>query len=334
LVTVTAMNNDAVRALVVTAHGGGEVLQVQERPRPEPRPGQLLVEVLASGINFIDVYRREGRYPTEPPFVLGRECAGRVIALGLDVTGFAVGDTVATASAGRGSHASVTLLDAALTVVVPPAVSAETAAAAMLQGMTAHYLVNSTYDVQAGDWTLVHAAAGGVGQLLVQLLKARGAHVVATVGTAAKAEIARELGADHVLRYDDLSDLAAAVRQAAGGGVRVAYDGVGAATAEASLRSLAPRGLLALFGAASGPVPPFDLQRLNPLGSLFVTRPTLADYIATRDELVWRSSELFAAIADGSLRVDIGGRYSLDQAAEAYADLEGRRSTGKLLLIP
>jgi NADPH2:quinone reductase len=219
-------------------------------------------------------------------------------------------------------------------VPVPAEVAPDIAAAAMLQGMTAHYLVNSTYQVVPGIEVLVHAAAGGVGQLLVQLAKTKGAHVVATVGSAAKQEVARAAGADEVIRYDSVSDLADAVRSASGGGVHVAYDGVGQATFEASLASLRPRGLLALFGGASGQVPPFDLQRLNGAGSLFVTRPTLAHYVATRPELLQRSSEVFEAIAAGSLRIAIGGRYSLDEAADAYRALEARRTTGKLLLAP
>jgi NADPH2:quinone reductase len=204
----------------------------------------------------------------------------------------------------------------------------------MLQGMTAHYLLTSTYQVVAGVHVLVHAAAGGVGQLLVQMAKAKGAHVVATVGTAEKEPIARAAGADVVLRYDVIDDLAAAVRDASDGGVNVAFDGVGKATFEASLGSLRRRGLLALFGASSGHVPPFDLQRLNPAGSLFVTRPTLQHYVATREELLWRSGELLGDIAQGKLRVAIGGRYPLDRAADAYGDLEARRTTGKLLIIP
>jgi NADPH2:quinone reductase len=204
----------------------------------------------------------------------------------------------------------------------------------MLQGMTAQYLVTSTYAVQPGDWALVHAAAGGVGQLLVQMIKHKDGHVVATVGSAEKAEIARSRGADAVLRYDEVDDLAAAVREASGGGVHVAYDGVGKATFDASLGSLRVRGMMALFGGASGQVPPFDLQRLNSGGSLFVTRPTLAHYVRDREELTWRAGDVLGALADGSLEIEIGGRYALDDAARAYEDLEGRRTTGKLLLIP
>jgi NADPH2:quinone reductase len=321
------------RAVVVTEHGGPDVLVVQNREIADPGPGELLVEVAASGVNFIDVYKREGRYPTEPPFVLGDECAGRVVAVGAGVSGIRVGDLVATA-AGRGTHATHALLDAATAVSVPDGLDPQLAAAAMLQGMTAHYLVNSTYPVRAGETVLVHAAAGGVGQLLVQLAKAKGARVIATAGTAEKARIAEGLGADEVIRYEEVADLAAAIRAVAPEGVAAAYDGVGKATFEASLASLRRRGMLVLFGAASGPVPPFDLQRLNPAGSLFVTRPTLGHYVADRDELVWRAGEVLGAIGDGSLRLSVGGRYSMDDAAQAYRDLEGRATTGKLLIVP
>jgi NADPH2:quinone reductase len=326
------MANDA-RAVVVTRNGGPEVLEVRPREVPEPGPGELVVDVAASGVNFIDVYRRQGVYPVPTPFVLGGECAGTVRAVGEDVTGFAVGDLVASASA-QGSHASVAVLPAAQSVRVPAGVDPELAAAVMLQGMTAHYLVDSTYPVRAGEWTLVHAAAGGVGQLLVQMIRSKDAHVVATAGSAEKAEIARSLGADTVLRYDEVDDLAAAVREASGGGVHVAYDGVGKATFEASLASLRVRGTMVLFGGASGQVPPFDLQRLNSGGSLFVTRPSLGHYIRTPAELAWRAGEVLGAVADGSLRVSVGGRYPLERAADAYRDLEGRRTTGKLLLVP
>src|SRR5689334_5686537 len=238
------------RAVVVTRSGGPEVLEVQHRGVPEPGPGELVVDVAASGVNFVDVYRREGVYPVSTPFVLGSECAGTVRAVGAGVDGFAVGDVVASAAA-QGSHASAAVLPAAQTVKVPAGLDPSLAAAAMLQGMTAHYLVNSTYAVQPDDWTLAHAAAGGVGQLLVQMIRTKGAHVVATVGSAEKADIARARGADAVLRYDQVGDLAGAVRDASGAGVQVAYDGVGKATFDASLGSLMVRGTLALFGASS-----------------------------------------------------------------------------------
>ncbi|HKC26499.1 MAG TPA: quinone oxidoreductase [Jatrophihabitans sp.] len=322
-----------MRAVVVPKHGGVDVLEVQTRPRPEPGPGQLLVQVAASGVNFIDVYQREGVYDVPTPFVLGGESAGRVVAVGDGVSEFSVGDVVATAR-GQGTHATYALIPAEGAVPVPDGVAPELAAAVMLQGMTAHYLVNSTYAVQPGESVLVHAAAGGMGQLLVQMAKAKGAHVIATVGSPAKVEVARKRGADEVIRYDETDDLAAAVRDLEPAGVHVAYDGVGKATFEASLASLRRRGMLALFGASSGRVPPFDLQRLNPAGSLFVTRPTLAHYTADRAELTWRAGDVLGAVADGSLHVDIGGRYHLEDAAQAYVDLEGRRSIGKLLIVP
>lgn len=330
------MGSDEIQAVVVTANGGPEVLAVRNLPRPTPGARELLVEVAASGVNFIDVYRREGVYPAQTPFVLGGECAGRVAQVGGGVTEFAVGDVVATAAATHGSHATATVIAVDMAVPVPVDVAADVAAAAMLQGMTAHYLVNSTYAVKDGDEVLVHAAAGGVGRLLVQLAKAKGAHVVATVGSAAKVGSALGVGADEVIRYDEVDEdeLAAAVRDASRGGVHVAYDGVGKATFDASLGSLRPRGMLALFGAASGQVPPFDLQRLNSGGSLFVTRPTLGHYTASREELLWRAAEVLGAIAGGTLHVEVGGRYPLDRAAEAYRDLEARRTTGKLLIIP
>jgi NADPH2:quinone reductase len=322
-----------MRAVVVPRTGGSEVLAVQDVPQPEPGPGEVLVEVVASGVNFLDVYRREGRYPVDPPFVLGSECAGRVVAVGDGVTDVAEGAVVATAN-GIGTHAEYARVAANDAVPVPDGMDVEVAAAAMLQGMTAQYLVNSTYPVRAGDTVLVHAAAGGVGQLLVQLAKAKGAQVIATAGTAAKVGIAQQLGADAVIRYDEVDDLAAAIRDVAPDGVHAAFDGVGQATFEASLASLRRRGMLVLFGASSGPVPPFDLQRLNPMGSLFVTRPTLGHYAADRDELLWRSGEVLGALRDGSLRLEIGGRYPLDDVARAYEDLEGRRTTGKLLITP
>ena len=324
------------RTLVVTRPGGTEVLEVHDGPVPDPGPGEVVVGVAAAGVNFIDVYQREGIYNIPTPFVLGAELAGHVVAVGSGVTEVEVGQLVATADA-RGAMADFSVALADRVVPVPDYLEAEVAAAAMLQGMTAHYLTTSTYSVEPDDEVLIHAAAGGVGQLLVQLAKARGAHVVATVGSAAKQAIAKELGADAVLRYDEIDGtdaLAAAIRDASHGGVHVAYDGVGKATFEASFSSLRPRGMLALFGGASGQVPPFDLQRLNSGGSLFVTRPTLKHYIADRAELLWRAEEVLGAIADGELQVEIGGRYPLTDAASAYADLEGRHSTGKLLLVP
>lgn len=324
-------------ALIVTRPGDGSVLRVEPRDVADPAPGELLVEVAASGVNFIEVYQRQGVYPMPTPFVLGTEGAGTVRDVGADVIGFADGDIVAWAAA-PGSHAGVVRVPADKAVAVPDGLDPQLAAAVMLQGMTAHYLVNSTYPVQPGDSVLIHAAAGGVGQLLVQLAKAHGARVVATVSSEAKAEKVRGLGADAVIRYrdfDDTNTLADAIRAANGGaGVKVAYDGVGQATFEASLAALAPRGMGVLFGGASGQVPPFDLQRLNQLGSLYVTRPSLGHYTATRDELLWRGHDVLAAVADGSLQVEIGGRYGLAEAARAYDELENRRTTGKLIFQP
>ena len=292
------------------------------------------MEVAAAGVNFIDVYQREGVYPTRPPFVGGNEGAGTVVAVGDDVEGFHPGDRVAWAQS-LGSAARFAALPASALVLVPDEVDLETAAAVMLQGLTAHYLTTSTHPVQPGDVALVHAAAGGVGQLLVQMVRARGGVVVATAGGPQKCETARDLGAEHVIDYRAVDDLAAEVRRVTGGrGVDVAYDGVGKDTFDASLASLRPRGVLALYGAASGQVPPFDVQRLNSGGSLFLTRPTLGHHVASREELQWRAGEVFGAVADGSLRVAVGGRYPLREAATAYADLEGRRTQGKLLLIP
>jgi NADPH2:quinone reductase len=324
---------DSMRAVVVPENGGTEILEVQERPTPSPGPGELLVEVAASGINFIDVYKRQGVYAVPTPFVLGQECAGTVVHVGDGVTDFVPGDVVATAS-GAGTHASAAIVPADVGVGVPDGVPADIAAAVMLQGITAHYLVNSTYPVRAGETVLVHAAAGGVGQLLCQLATAKGARVIGTVGSAAKVDVARAAGADEVIRYDEVDDLAAAVRDLVPDGVHVAYDGVGKATFDASLASLRRRGMLAIFGGASGQVPPFDVQRLNAGGSLFVTRPTIGHYIADRPELLWRAGEILDALADGSLRVAVGGRYGLDEAAAAYDALEGRASTGKLLFVP
>jgi NADPH2:quinone reductase len=330
---VDDMGDSEMRAVVVPEHGGVDVLEVRRVPRPTAGPGELVVEVAASGVNFIDVYRREGRYPVPTPFVLGSECAGVVVEVGRDVADVAVGDVIASAGA-VGSHAEYAVTPAEQAVPVPDGLGAELAAAAILQGVTAHYLLNSTYRLQDGEVALVHAAAGGVGQLLVQLAKAKGAQVVATVGSAAKASIAAELGADHVIRYDEVDDLAGAVREFVPEGVHVAYDGVGQATFEASLASLRRRGMLALYGASSGPVPPFDLQRLNAAGSLFVTRPTIAHYAAERAELLWRATEVFEAIAAQDLRIEVGGRYPLAEVRQAYADLVARRTTGKLLIVP
>ncbi|MBC9821982.1 quinone oxidoreductase [Terrabacter sp. MAHUQ-38] len=320
-------------SVFVSEPGDRSVLEVRTHDLPDPAEGEVQVEVAAAGVNFIDVYKRQGVYPVPTPFVLGEEGAGTVTAVGPGVAGLSVGDRVAWCQS-TGSESTVVNKPARLVVPVPHGVDLEVAAAAMLQGLTAHYLVTSTYAVREGEIALVHAAAGGVGQLLVQMVTARGATVVATAGSDEKLEIARELGAQHLINYSTTDDLAGAVRSAAGRGVDVAYDGVGKATFDASLASLRPRGMMVLFGGASGQVPPLDIQRLNSGGSLFLTRPTLGHYVADRAEYEWRANEVLDAVADGSLKIDIGGRYTLEQAADAYEALEGRRTTGKLVLVP
>lgn len=317
-------------ALVVTRNGGPEVLAVEQHAVPDPGPGEAVVEVAAAGVNFIDVYRREGVYPVPTPFVSGLEGAGTVVAAGRD-TALAVGDRVAWSDV-PGSAAGLVTVPQDLVVPVPDGVTLEDAAALMLQGMTAHYLVRSTYPVAEGTTALVHAAAGGVGQLLVQWIKALGGVVVATAGSPEKQAIARNLGADLVVAYDDAVEAARHVTD--GAGVHVVYDGVGASTFDRSLESLRVRGMLVLYGGASGQVPPFDPQRLNSGGSLFLTRPKLADHTRDRTELLWRAGEVFAAVEGGIFTPAIGGRYPLADAARAFADLEGRRTTGKLLLLP
>jgi NADPH2:quinone reductase len=322
-----------VRAVVVSRTGGPEVLEVQELPDPEPGPDQLLVDVEAAGVNFIDVYQREGRYSLELPFVAGSEGAGVVRAVGTSVDDVRAGDRVAWAMLPGTGYTSAAVVPAARAVPVPDGVSTEQAAAVLLQGMTAHYLCESTYAVQRGDDVLVHAAAGGTGLLLTQMVTAKGGRVIATVSTDEKAELARGAGAAEVVRYDR-EDVVEQVRRLTGGrGVPVVYDGVGQATFDASLACLARRGVLVLFGASSGPVPPFDPIRLMS-GSLFLTRPTLGDYAVDRDELLARSGAVFSQVAAGSLDVRIGQRYGLDDAARAHEDLAGRRTTGKSLLLP
>jgi NADPH2:quinone reductase len=321
-----------VRAIVITRNGGPDVLELRDEPEPEARPGTLVVAVEAAGVNFRDVYEREGRgaYANDPPLICGAEGAGRVVDVGEGVDGFAVGDTVAWAAA-PGSCAEKVVVPARAAVPVPDGVGSELAAAAILQGMTAHYLCVSTYPVQAGEDVLVHAAAGGVGLLLTQMVKQRGGRVIATTSTDEKAGLARAAGADETIGYDGFADT---VRELTGGdGVAVVYDGIAQATFEGSLAALRRRGTLVLYGQASGPVPPFELERLR-VGSLYVTRPGLPDYVATREELLWRASEVFDAIAAGRLDVRIGERYPLEEARRAHEDLQARRSTGKLLLTP
>ena len=319
-----------MRAIVVTRHGGPEVLELRDAPDPQAGPGQLLVAVEAAGVNYRDIYEREGGFANTPPLVAGIEGAGRVTAIGAGVSGFAVGDRVAW-SAMQGSYAEQVALDAARAVPVPEDITGEVAAAALLQGMTAHYLAASTYAVQPGDDVLVHAAAGGVGLLLTQIVKLRGGRVIGTTSSDEKADLARQAGADEVIGYDGFGER---VRElTAGKGVAVVYDGVGKATFDESLASLRPRGYLVIYGWASGPVPPVDSGRLAN-DSLFLTRPSLGNYTATREELLARASDVFAWIRDGKLDVRIGGRYPLAEARQAQKDLSGRTTSGKLLLLP
>jgi len=321
-----------MQAIVITAHGGPDVLDSSEVPEPTAGEGELLVRVAAAGVNYIDTYFRTGSYPVELPYVPGQEGTGEVVALGPGVDGFSVGQRVAWCAA-PGSYAEQVLVPAGSAVPVPEDVPDAEAASALLQGMTAHYLLTSTYPVAAGETVLVHAGAGGVGLLLTQLARNFGANVITTVSTDEKEELSRKAGASHVLRYGD--DLAARVRELTDDeGVAAVYDGVGAATFDASLAALRIRGTLALFGAASGPVPPVDPQRLNSAGSVFLTRPTLVHHLRTREELLWRADAVFSAVADGSLHLRIGGRYPLTEAAQAHRDLESRRTTGSLVLLP
>jgi len=324
-----------VRAIQIHETGGQDVLQLTELPDPQPGAGQLLVKVAAAGVNYIDTYHRSGAYPMPLPFIPGSEGSGTVIAVGPDTAdSIVVGDQVAWALS-PGSYAEFAVVPAGQAVPVPAGVDLEVAGGCLLQGMTAHYLAVSVHAVQSGETVLVHAAAGGMGLLLTQLATSRGGRVIGTVSTATKEQIAREAGAAEIIRYTEVDDIAGEVRRLTGGeGVAAVYDGVGASTFDASLASLRPRGMLALYGAASGPVPPVDPQRLNSAGSVFLTRPKLADYVETREELLWRASEVFGGIQAGSLRINIGGRYRLADAAQAHRDLEGRRTTGKLLLLP
>ncbi|WP_216911580.1 quinone oxidoreductase family protein [Nocardia noduli] len=321
-----------MRAIQVSEHGGPEVLTYTEVPRPSIGPGQLLVETEAIGINFIDTYIRTGVYPQSVPYIPGAEGTGVIAEVGAEVSEFSVGDRVAWAAA-PGSYAERVVVDAAVAIAVPDGVPASVAASVLLQGMTAHYLIESVYKPESGESILVHAGAGGVGLILTQMAVARGVRVITTVSSDEKETLSRAAGAAEVLRYTD--DLAERVRALTDGiGVAAAYDGVGRSTFETSLASLRVRGTLALFGAASGPVPPFDLQRLNPAGSLFVTRPTLVHYTRDRAELLWRAGDVLAAVADGSLHVRIGATYPLAEAQRAHRDLEGRRTTGSIVLLP
>jgi len=322
-----------MKAVRITEPGGPEVMKVEEMPTPTPQAGQLLVRVEAAGVNYIDTYQRSGQYKVPLPYTMGLEGAGTIEAVGDGVTGMAKGARVAWTNV-PGAYATHALVPADKVVPLPAGITSHQGAAAMLQGMTAHYLAHTTFPLRRGDSCLVHAGAGGVGLLLTQMAKRAGARVFTTVSTDEKARLSKEAGADEVIRYtqEDFKD--AVRRMTDGKGVRVVYDSVGKDTFEKSLDCLAARGLLALFGQSSGAVAPFDAQVLAAKGSLFFTRPTLGHYIATRDELLTRANDVFAWIADGSLKVRVGVTFPLAEAARAHTELQARRTTGKVLLLP
>ena len=322
-----------MKAIQVARVGGPEALTLVDLPVPEPKPNAALVQIKAAGVNFIDVYFREGRYPAPLPFINGQEAAGIVVAVGPDVTTLRLGDRVAYTGV-PGSYAEYAGVPADRLVKIPDELDFEQAAAAMLQGMTAHYLSHSTYPIKSEDAALIHAAAGGVGSLLVQMAKRLGARVIATAGSEAKAQLARDAGADEVIIYTEQDFETETHRLTDGQGVQVVYDGVGKDTFARDLNVLRPRGYLVLFGGASGAVPPFDLLELTKHGSLFVTRPSLQHYIASRAELEQRSNDVFQMIVRGDLKLRIYKKYPLEDVRQAHLDLEGRKTTGKLLLIP
>ncbi len=321
-----------MRAVMVSSTGGPDVLRVTEVDRPSPGPGQVLVQVSVAGVNYMDIYQRTGGTPLPLPFVAGVEGVGTVVEVGSGVEDVAAGQRVGWLRGGQGSYADFAVVDAAMAVPVPDGIQDDDATAVLMQGVTAHYLATDTYRVRPGDSVLVHAAAGGVGRLLTQVVRLRGGRVIGTASSAEKADVARQAGADEVLHYDEVPDR---VRELTGGqGVAAVYDGVGAATFDASLASLRPRGFLVVYGTASGPTPPLEIPRLNSGGSLYVTRPTVVHYTASREELLARTDEVFDWVADGRLQVSIGGRFSLADARNAQEALEARRTTGKLLLRP
>ena len=325
-----------MHAIEVAETGGPEVLRYVERPRPAPAAGQVLIKAEAIGINFIDTYFRSGQYPREVPFILGTEVAGTVAGVGDGVTALNRDDRVVTAAA-SGAYAEFCTAPAELVAPLPSAVDFDVAASALLKGLTAHYLLKSVYPAQAGDTVLVHAGAGGVGLILTQWASSLGVRVITTVSTPAKAELSRQAGATDVLDYpgDDPDEFGNRIRDlTTGAGVAAVYDGVGASTFDASLASLAVRGTLALFGAASGPVPPVDPQRLNAAGSVYLTRPALVHFTRSGQEFAWRSEELFDAIGAGSISVTVSARYRLNDAAQAHRDLQGRKTVGSIVLVP
>lgn len=320
-----------MHSIQVSAHGGPEVLEWSESPVPAPGPTEALVRLSAAGVNFIDTYHRTGLYPLDLPFTPGQEGAGMVEQVGSDVDAVAVGDRVAWTGL-PGSYAQLVAVPADRLVNVPEDVELDTAAAVMLQGMTAHYLAYDTFPLEPGHACLIHAGAGGVGRLLIQIAKLRGATVFATVGTEAKAEVARSVGADHVIVYTEV-DFADEIERLAGPkALDVVYDGVGADTLDAGMKLLRPRGMMVSFGNASGPPPDISVLSLSRLGSLFLTRPSLGHYTSTRDELDRRAADLFEWMAAGRLDVSIGARFPLERAADAHRALEGRQTTGKVLL--
>jgi NADPH2:quinone reductase len=322
-----------MKAVFVTESGGPEKLRYEEIPTPRPGPGEALVKIAAAGVNFIDIYFRTGLYKADPPVVLGMEAAGEVAALGEGAAGLAVGDRVAYAMC-RGAYAQYAAVPAWQLMKIPPALDFRTAAASMLQGMTAHYLTHSTYPLKEGETALVHAAAGGTGQWIVAAAKLRGARVIGTVSTPAKAEAARAAGCDEVILYTEADFETEVKRLTAGQGVDVVYDSVGKATWEKSLNCLRPRGLMVSFGNASGPVDPFPPLLLNQKGSLFLTRPTLMHYCSNRQELEWRAGDIFTWLQNGTMKPPIAQVYPLAEAAQAHIALAGRKTTGKLLLEP
>lgn len=322
-----------MKAIQVQKTGGPEALTLVDVPVPKPKPNEAIVKIGAIGVNFIDVYFREGRYPAALPFIDGQEAAGTVAEVGSEVKSVKPGDRVAYTGV-LGSYSEYAAVPADRLVAVPVGVTDEQAAAAMLQGMTAHYLVYSTYPLKKGETALIHAAAGGVGLLLVQMAKNLGARVIGTAGTPEKAKLAKDAGADEVIVYTSQDFEAETKRLTDNKGVHVIYDGVGKSTFDADLNLLRPRGYLVLFGASSGAVPPFDPIRLSQKGSLFLTRPSLMHYIAGRDELEYRASDVFNMIKAGKLKLHIGHTYKLAEAQQAHRDLEGRKTTGKLLLLP
>ncbi|HEY2501526.1 MAG TPA: quinone oxidoreductase [Mycobacterium sp.] len=324
-----------MHGIEVARTGGPEVLSYVERSQPSPGVGEVLIKAEAIGVNFVDTYFRSGQYPHKLPFVLGAEVAGTVEAVGDGVIGFRVGDRVATADA-FGAYAEYCLAPADLVASLPDGVASDVAAAAILKGMTAHLLVKSVYPVQQGDTVLLHAGAGGVGLILTQWATSLGTRVITTASTAAKAELSRRAGAVEVLDYpEDPQQFGTKIRELTdGNGAAAVYDGVGKSTFDASLASLAVRGTLALFGAASGPVPPFDPQRLNAAGSVYLTRPLRIHFVRTHDEFAWRTGELLDLIAAGTIAVTVSAHYPLRDAADAHRDLQGRKTTGSVVLTP